>query len=121
MEPMVPFKYGFFHDVPRMIVLKYKQHLIMLESYFDEDKDDYHDSYSIQLLPSALEDKISESWKILFTEVGAKVLGTVPVSSVIFGSTKRKTLNPEFLEKYLDKTETPGAKARINLRDWRHE
>ena len=47
---MVPFKYIDFWDVPRFLLLKYRDHLFLLASYFDEEKDDYDDNYSIEHL-----------------------------------------------------------------------
>jgi hypothetical protein len=52
---MVPFKYIDFYDVPRFLLLKYRDHLFLLASYFDEEKDDYDDNYSIDILPSWVE------------------------------------------------------------------
>jgi len=96
---MVPFNYGDFYDVPRLILLKYKGQVIMLGSYFDEKKDEYEDSYSIYLLPSSIEEEISKS--LYEGDVEAKLIGSVPIRSVIFDGTKRRALNPEFLDKYL--------------------
>lgn len=96
---MVPFKYGNFYDVPRLIVLKYKGHAIMLGSYFNENKDEYEDSYSIYLLPSSIKEEISKS--LYEGNVNAKLIGNVPIKSVVFDTTKRNALNPEFLDEYL--------------------
>lgn len=100
---MVPFKYGEFYDVPRLIVLKYKGHLFMLGSYFNEEEDEYDDFYRIILLPSSIEETLSNSWEILFQDVGAKMIGRVPVKNVIFDPTKRKALNPHFLDDCMEK------------------
>jgi hypothetical protein len=96
---MVPFKYGDFYDVPRLIVLKYKGRIIMLGSYFDEKKDEYEDSYSIYLLPSSINVEVSKS--LYQGDVDAKLIGSVSIKSVVFDTTKRNALNPEFLDKYL--------------------
>jgi hypothetical protein len=96
---MVPFKYGDFYDVPRLIVLKYKGRIIMLGSYFDEKKDEYEDSYSIYLLPSSTNVEVSKS--LYEGDVDAKLIGSVSIKSVVFDTTKRNALNPEFLDKYL--------------------
>ena len=96
---MVPFKYGDFYDVPRLIVLKYKGQVIMLGSYFDEQRDEYEDSYSIYLLPSSIEGEITKS--LYEGDVDAKLIGSVPIRNVIFDATKRRALNPTFLEEYL--------------------
>ncbi len=96
---MVPFQYGDFWDVPRLIVFRYKGYLVLLGSYFDEKQDDYQDTYSIYLLPPFMEETVSQS--IYEGHVDAKLIGSVPVRSITFDPTKRNALNPEFLDKYL--------------------
>jgi hypothetical protein len=100
--PMVPFKYVDFYDVPRLIMFRYRDRLFLLASYFDDEKDDHDENYSIQLLPSWVEQKIADSsWKVLEDDIGAELLGEVPVKAVGFDETKRRTLDPTFLDKYL--------------------
>jgi hypothetical protein len=100
---MVAFKYVDFYDVPRLILFKYRNLLFLLASYFDESKDDHEDNYSIELLPTWVEQKIADSsWKVLEEEIsGRQLLGQIPVKDVIFDHTKRQTLDPTFLDKYL--------------------
>jgi hypothetical protein len=100
---MVPFKYFDFWDVPRWIMLTYMGHLFWLASYFDDDRDDYDENYSIELLPNWVEQEIesSRSVNVLADAEGRRLLGKVPVKDIIFDSTKRKTLDPTFLDKYL--------------------
>lgn len=96
---MVPFKYGGFYDVPRLIVLKYKGHAILLGSYFDEKQNEYEDSYSIYVLPPSTKVELSKS--AYEGDVDAKLIGSVSIRSIIFDDTKRNALNPEFSDKYL--------------------
>jgi len=86
-----------------LILLKYRDHLFLLASYFDEEKDDYDDNYSIDILPSWVEQKIAElSWKVLEEDIdGRRQLGEIPVKDVVFDQTKRRTLDPTFLDKYM--------------------
>jgi hypothetical protein len=100
---MVPFKYVDFYDAPRLILFTYKDQLFSLASYFDEDKDDYDENYSVELLPSWVAQKITDSsWKVLEDDIiGRKLLGKMPVNDVVFDRTRRKTLDPTFLDKYL--------------------
>jgi len=101
---MVPFKYVDFYDVPRLILFKYQDQLFLLANYFDEGKDDHDANYSIELLPSWVEQKIaSSSWKVLEEDiVGRRLLGEIPVKDVVFDQTKRRTLDPTFLDRYLE-------------------
>jgi len=110
---MVPFKYVDFYDVPRLLILRYRDQLFLLASYFDEAKDDHDNYYTISILPSWIEQKIADSsWAILEQNIGAQRIGTIPVTEVIFDETKRKTLDPIFLDKYLTRaagTGNPGS------------
>lgn len=103
LPKMVPFKYVDFYDIPRLILFTYQDHLFLLASYFNEDKDDHDENYSIELLPSWVEQKIADSsWKVLEDDIsGRRLLGEIPVKDVVFDQTKRRTLNPTFLDKYL--------------------
>jgi hypothetical protein len=105
---MVPFKYVDFYDVPRLIMLRYQNLLFLLASHFDEEKDDYEENYSIELLPSWVEQKIAaSSWKVLEDDIGARRLGEIPVKDVVFDHTKRRALNAAFLDEYLKQLTAP--------------
>ena len=99
---MVPFKYVDFYDVPRLLLFTYQDLLFLLGSYFDDDKDDYDENYLIELLPAWVEQKIAASWKALEDDIpGRRVLGQIPVKDIVFDRTRRRTLDPTFLDKYL--------------------
>jgi hypothetical protein len=78
---MVPFKYIDFYDVPRVIMFRYRDKLFLLGSYFDDEKDDYARNYSIWIVPSWVEEKITESdsWKVLEEVTGTGLLGEIAV------------------------------------------
>jgi hypothetical protein len=100
-EATVPFKYVDFYDVPRLIILRYRSFLFLLASYFDEKKDDHDDYYTIFILPSWVEQKIAESsWRVIEQDIGARRVGTVQIANVVFDDTKRKSLDPTFLDEY---------------------
>jgi hypothetical protein len=101
-EGVTPFKYADFYDVPRLIMLRYQNLLFLLASYFDEEKDDWEENYSIDLLPSWVEQKIAAlSWKVLEGDIGARRLGEISVKDVVFDHTKRQALDAAFLDEYL--------------------
>jgi len=101
---MVPFIYVDFWDVPRLLLFRYRESLFVLASCFSEEKDDWPDSYTIQSLPNWVEDKIRESdWRVLEQEIeGRKFLGEIAVNSVIFDETRKRTLDPSFLDEFLE-------------------
>lgn len=99
---LVPFKYVDFYDVPRIILFRYDDNLFLLASFFDDEQDDYDSEYTLYLLPAGIEQRIEQSsWAVLEEEIGAQVLGKVPVKDVLFDSTKRKMLDPTFVTNFL--------------------
>ena len=97
---MVPFKYFEFWDVPRVITITYRDQHFLLESRFDEAIDDYDEKYAITLVAPGLEQRIMESSWIVLAEIERRPLGTIPVREVVFDETRRKSLEPAFLNKY---------------------
>jgi hypothetical protein len=85
----VPFKYAGFWDVPRHLVFAWKGHKVLLESWFNDDLDEYDPQYSVYLLPEDFEaDK--DSWY----ESKRRFVGKVDVKSIMFDETKRSWLDP---------------------------
>jgi hypothetical protein len=54
-------------------------------------------------IPTWVQQKIAESsWKVLEEDIdGRRQLGEIPVKDVVFDQTKRRTLDPTFLDKYM--------------------
>jgi len=93
---MTPFKYIDFCDVPRCIVLRYRQRSILLQSAFDENLDDYPHSYSVYLLPESAEDLLrNNSWEFLKTPMTC--IGEIRIDDVTFDPSKRKELDASIL------------------------
>jgi hypothetical protein len=95
---MVPFRYAEFYDVPRLIVLRHKGKLLLLQSAFNDTLEEYPNVYSVYELPESTEAMLTpESWRFLEQTV-LTLIGEIPVSAVRFDSTKRKTLDPSILD-----------------------
>lgn len=99
---MVAFRYGDFYDVPRLIILRYKGKLLLLQSAFSDALDEYPNVYSVYELPESAEPLLSGSW-IFLEQMTLTSIGEIPVSAVKFDSTKRKTLDPSILDPVLDR------------------
>ena len=100
---MVPFRYVEFYDVPRLIALRYKGKLLLLQSAFSETLDEYPNAYSVYELPESSEPLLAAgSWRSL-EHMTLTSMGEIPVSAVKFDSTKRKTLDPSILDPLLDR------------------
>ena len=94
---MVPFRYIEFYDVPRCLALRYQGKLLLLQSAFDEQLDDYPKSYSIYLLPESTKHSLAKnSWDFL-TSTPMTPLGNIPIDTVNFDPTKRHSLDPACL------------------------
>ncbi|HUS18159.1 MAG TPA: hypothetical protein VMZ25_00780 [Terriglobales bacterium] len=96
MNDLIPFAYREFYDVPRLIVVRFKGKVLLLDSRFDEAADDYSDVYDVYVLPADIQIPETGSWEHLASRTAQK-LGTIKVSDVAFDETKRKRLNPQFL------------------------
>lgn len=98
---MVSFQYVEFFDVPRTLTFRYKGKLLLLQSAFDQERDEYPDHYTVYLLPeSAAVELASGSWKFL-EKAPLETLGKIQVKDVQFDSSKRKKLDASILDKLL--------------------
>src|SRR5580698_10007434 len=98
MPKMIPFRYIEFYDVPRCIVVRHREKLLLLQSAFDEDLDEYPSSYSVYILPESVEDAVkSSSWEFL-ANTQAACIGTIRIDAVEFDPSKRRELNSSCLD-----------------------
>jgi hypothetical protein len=94
---MIPFAYIEFYDVPRVIILSFRNKWLLLQSAFDEDLDDYAPEYSVFQLPSSFEPPSpGENWDFLQQEL--EFLGEIPLKDVEFDPTNRRTLKAPALD-----------------------
>jgi hypothetical protein len=108
MSAMASFRYIEFYDVPRAIALRYKGKLLLLQSAFDEELDEYPDSYSVYVLPESVEDSLKKgSWEFL-SNTPMTCIGHVQVGDVVFDSSKRKELDASFLDSLIAEAGGPG-------------
>jgi hypothetical protein len=92
MNDWVSFNYRDFYDVPRMLILTFKDKVLLLESPFSEEKDEYPNKYAVYELPQLSEEELSGSWENL-TSKALSYLGEIPVETVEFDPTRRKQIN----------------------------
>ena len=92
--PKIRFTYGGFYDVPRTIFCQVNGKEILLQSGFDDVLDDYEPEYRVYLLPAKREPGSTFSWDA-FPLSEAVCLGTIPVASIEFDSSKRAELESE--------------------------
>lgn len=91
MSEWIPFVYREFYDVPREILLTFKGKVLLLESLFDDEEDDYSNNYVVYELPTSITEKLNGSWEG-FAGQAISRLGEIPVEYVQFDPTHRKQI-----------------------------
>jgi len=91
MAEWLPIEYRGFHDIPRMVVVMRENSLYLLDCPFDAELDDFSPRFTVYLLPSDTEYRISGmSWEGL-PEIGERI-GEIPVDLVEFDATRREAI-----------------------------
>jgi hypothetical protein len=97
-EMMIPFRYVEFYDVPRCIVVCYRGTSLLLLSAFDNNIDEYPDTYVVYVLPKEAEETFRKgSWKFI-EETPMHPVGEIRVDSVKFDESKRKEFDSSCLD-----------------------
>lgn len=94
MSVMIPFRYSGFWDIPRHILPKYRDTWLFSYCGFDENLDDYSDSYAVYGLPQSIEPRLEkESWGFVY-EMAVDCIGAIKVQDIRFDETKHGLLDP---------------------------
>jgi hypothetical protein len=101
-----PIHYRDFWDVPRVIMIQYRGKWFLFDCAFDEEVEDYPDSYKASLIAPPTPDELAGSWEDL-PKRAYQSLGEVPIVRVEFDPTKRQSINAAVLEEL---TTAVGAK-----------
>jgi hypothetical protein len=91
----LPIKYHDFYDIPRAIVVEYRDRLYFFDCPFDDEIDDYQDHFVVYELPVDAKEWVGEleDWSQLSTQ-GRKI-ATVRVSEVKLDDTRRQLLDDQ--------------------------
>jgi hypothetical protein len=98
MAEMTPFEYAGFYDVPRCILISYRERRFLLESSFNEDLDDYETSYSVYSVPELAPDSLRDNTGNFFSTPSMLCVGHIRVEDVLFDPSKRKLLDASILD-----------------------
>jgi hypothetical protein len=88
--------YRQFWDVPRCFVTTYKDSSFLLECDFDEELDDYPESYHVYRLSKKYGEEIDWPWCFANREL----VGQTRVTGVKFDETRRQYVDVDFLSKF---------------------
>jgi uncharacterized protein (TIGR00290 family) len=98
---MVSFRYRGYHDVPRPIVLRHQGRLLLLDSPFDDERDEYPDTYTVYELPDSVEAILATGpWRFL-EDRDLTAIGTIQIKDVKFDQTRRAKLDATILNALL--------------------
>jgi hypothetical protein len=95
-------EYREFYDIPRVFLVRYKQQLFLFESLFNEQYDDYSQTYDVYLMPELTEEEIKGSWEQINRKAIRKIC-EIPVNDVKFDSTLREEIHVEVLEELVSR------------------
>jgi hypothetical protein len=104
-----PIRYRDFYDLPRVFITSYDGKDYLFDCPFDDELDDYPDSYRVYQLPALSEEELQGSWEHL-PELAAPFLGVIPVAEVRFDSTKREWINTAIFKELLAENEPQTAR-----------
>jgi hypothetical protein len=95
---MIPIiKYRDFYDVPRVFFVRYDDRLLLFESTFEDELDDYSTEYDVYLVPELSDSEMNRSWERI-SRFAARKLGRIPVNAIAFDPTRREYIDDEKLE-----------------------
>jgi hypothetical protein len=89
--------YRDFYDVPRALVVQWSGRTFLFDCPFNDQLDDYADSYVVYELPEYSPWDLERAWPQP-SEIVSRRIGTVPVNGVGFDSTKRLTIDGSVFE-----------------------
>jgi hypothetical protein len=103
-----PIRYRDFYDLPRIFITSYNGQDYLFDCPFDDERDDYPDSYRVYQLPALSKEDLQGSWEHL-SGLAVNFLGEVPVAEVQFDPTKRERINATIFRDLLAQQEPQTA------------
>ncbi len=97
MVNWAPIQYRDFWDVPRIFVVTYQKKVLLFDCAFDDETEDFPESYRVYTLPSLRNEDLAGSWAKLSMQA-TQYLGEVPINKVRFDPSKRKEIDTAILE-----------------------
>lgn len=101
-------RYRDFYDLPRIFIASYNGQQYLFDCPFDDELDDYPDSYRVYQLPALSAEELQGSWEHL-PELAASFMGVIPVAEVQFDPTKRESINAAIFSDLLAQPEPQTA------------
>ena len=96
MSQWCSFVYRGFWDQPRILYTSNGEQFFLFNCLFDDDKDDYPESYSVYLMPSLSPTDLSESWEGIERKA-LLFLGKVGIPLSALDPTRRQQIDLDIL------------------------
>jgi len=80
-----------------MLILRHRGMQLLLESVFDQVRDEYSSTYRVFVLPDIPDAELKGSWENLSSKA-LKCLGEVAVKDVTFDATRRQQIDTAVLD-----------------------
>lgn len=96
--------YRDFWDLPRIFLVERNDVILLFDCKFDEDKEDYDNTYSVYVMPDLAGRELAGSWNQL-TNKALKLLGTLSVEEVVFDASRRKWIDDDVIAQRFFKQE----------------
>jgi len=97
--------YMLYWDFARIFLIKYNGLLYAFECRFEEDIDDYPDSFSVYKVLDLLKEKHNDTDELRcllgnYLEYEEDVFVKIPISEFTFDATRKTMIKDDFLQKY---------------------
>ena len=93
--------YSGFYDAPLAFVVRHRDAQFLFWRVFDEEADEYPDTYRVLTLPDLSDEEISESWQTLEGRASGYI-GEAAVRDVKFDQSMRKEIDTSVIDALLD-------------------
>jgi hypothetical protein len=92
-----PIRYRDFYDVPRIFLAMYRGQMYLFDCPFDEEVEDFPEIYHVYTMPPLPDEELDGSWADL-PERALTHLGDIPIASVQFDPSARKSIDASILD-----------------------
>lgn len=89
--------YSGFYDAPLAFVVRHGGTQFLFWRVFDEEADEYPDTYRVLILPDLSDEEVSESWRTLEGRASGYV-GEVAVRDVKFDQSMREDIDTSVID-----------------------
>jgi hypothetical protein len=108
MSTWADIDYRDFWDVPRIFFVRHQGRLFLFDCPFNDDIEDYGETYTVYVMPELSEAEWGGSWAHL-SQKATQRLGEIPIDQVQFDPSKRRQIDTAVLNALtLHPARTPG-------------